>query len=568
MRIQPFQDQGFRVWCVRELLLPSLVYLLVFTVMSWPWMGSFNTHFFADRGDGLQNVWNMWWVNMALTEMHALPWYTGYLHYPQGVSLLAHTLNPFNGIVGSLLQTVLSLVQAFNAMVVFSFVAGGVTAFWLAGTICRSRQGRMLVGGMFTFSSYHFAHAHGHMQLVALEWLPLFLLFFHHLLVNRGFIWAVGSASALFLVLLCDYYYFFYCIMMACLMIVWSCLGPGRPRFAYLKSLVYFFVMSCLFTGPLVVALLVQIHLEGHVGIHDPVQNSMDLLAPFVPGEFSRFNSLSDSIRPNFTSNASEQSVYLGWGVIVLMIIAVTRRRHLDRHGLELWLGGGFAFFLLSLGPSLTIMGNQHDSLGMPYRVLEYIFPFLRTGGMPIRFTVMISLCCAIIAACGWEDLWSRGGFARRAAGILLFIVIFELWPSQLPLTRVEIPGYVGFLRDSPEPGAVIDFTTEPVLEAFDALYYQTVHERPMAFGYISREPYSRSNQRSRFIRLADTGQYHVIRRRYGFRYMVSNDAGLEDTPGVRLVHAPLPGEPYVYDLAGIDAIGVDRNGSGINPGE
>ena len=110
-------------------LLPMFIYFVFFCFYSWPWIAHFSSHFFTDGGDGLQNIWNMWWVEKSVTELSQLPWYTNYLHYPYGVTLLGQTLAPFNGFIGTALINMfgLNLVQAFNTMVIFSFVMGGIT---------------------------------------------------------------------------------------------------------------------------------------------------------------------------------------------------------------------------------------------------------------------------------------------------------------------------------------------------------------------------------------------------------------------------------------------------------
>src|SRR4030042_6248184 len=111
-----------RLW-----IFPILLYLIMFCILTYPLIFKFPTHFFADTGDGLQNVWNIWWVNKAVTQLHQSPWYTTYLHYPHGTSLLGHTLNPFTGFLGIFLLKFLSLIETHNVIVLFSFVIGGVT---------------------------------------------------------------------------------------------------------------------------------------------------------------------------------------------------------------------------------------------------------------------------------------------------------------------------------------------------------------------------------------------------------------------------------------------------------
>src|SRR5262245_37140924 len=151
-------------------------YAAAFFVLTWPSVTRFRTHWLTDAGDGLQNVWNIWWVERALTVLHQSPWHTTDLHYPYGTSLIAHTLNPFNGLVAIPLSTFLSPLVVHNCLVTFSFIAGGVTMYMLAHHLTRSHAASLLAGYVFTFSSFHFAHAEGHLQLVALEWIPLFVL--------------------------------------------------------------------------------------------------------------------------------------------------------------------------------------------------------------------------------------------------------------------------------------------------------------------------------------------------------------------------------------------------------
>lgn len=113
-------------------------------------------------------------MNKEVTELHQSPWYTTWLHYPTGTSLMAHTLAPFNGLMAIvLLKLEMSLNQAYNTIVIFSFVMTGVTTFWLAWRVTASYTGSLFAGAAFTFCHFHFAHAQNHLQMVGLEWLPL-----------------------------------------------------------------------------------------------------------------------------------------------------------------------------------------------------------------------------------------------------------------------------------------------------------------------------------------------------------------------------------------------------------
>ena len=130
-------------------VLPASLYAAIYVVFSYPVLKSFSTHYFCGHEDGYQNIWNLWWVNKSIAQLHQLPWYTTYLHYPTGTTLIAHTLAPFNGFIGVLLQARFLADQTYNTIVIFSFVMTGVTTFWLArrvtGVVRRGavRRGRL-----------------------------------------------------------------------------------------------------------------------------------------------------------------------------------------------------------------------------------------------------------------------------------------------------------------------------------------------------------------------------------------------------------------------------------------
>src|SRR5258708_12725165 len=113
-------------------ILPAALYALIYALFSYPLLGSFSTHFFCGQEDGYQNIWNLWWVNKSVTQLHQLPWHTTWLHYPTGTTLIAHTLAPFNGFVAiPLFKMGLTLNQFYNTILVFSFVMTGFTPFHL-----------------------------------------------------------------------------------------------------------------------------------------------------------------------------------------------------------------------------------------------------------------------------------------------------------------------------------------------------------------------------------------------------------------------------------------------------
>jgi hypothetical protein len=240
---------------IRDFILPFLFYLVGFAALTYPLVGSFSSSFFADHGDGLQNVWNIWWVAHAVLTRQS-PWYTSYLHYPYGVSL-----------------------------------------FLLCKTVTGAYWPSLIGGAVFTFSNYHFAHAQGHLQLVSLEWIPLFVLLWYRLLERPSASRGIAAAITLSLVLLCDYYYFLYCVLAGAIMLMWPIVAGKQTLrrfiFDHLGALAAFMLTALLTCAPLISALLILNSRDPLIGAHTSSQYSLDLAALVIPGGRWRFAELT-----------------------------------------------------------------------------------------------------------------------------------------------------------------------------------------------------------------------------------------------------------------------------------
>ena len=535
---------------LRNVVAPLLLYLAAYVVLRFEAIPRFRTAFFSDTNDGYQNVWNLWWFSEAVRHGTS-PFFTTLLHYPQGTSLVAHTLNPFNGLLALPLGAVLGPVETYNTIVIFSFVMGGLTAFWLSLEITGSYPGSLLCGYLFTFSEFHFAHGAGHLQLVALEWLPLFLLAFWRLLdratVRRG----VLAGVCLFLVILCDYYYFLFCVLAGAILLGWHLLSQRRNRpwaqRSFVLSLAAFLAVSAALCGPLLVSLLGFSWRDPLVGAHDPEQFSLDLLGPLVPGGTWRFAEWTGWYWHHLPGNPSEKSVSWGLGPIALMIVAWASRRTL-RPWIGLWSFLLAFFALLALGPRIQLLGQPVDHLPGPFALLVKLFPPLKLAGAPVRMSVITSLCVAMIAGAGFSILWRSFTRARAVAVLLLAVAVVGSWPFPQPLAPAAFPPYVAAMQSlSKEYGL---FDVEDAFGAAQALYDQTAHRLPLAHGYVSRVPRSVAQRDAELDVLAEHGRWQALCEQYGFRYLVFRSKAAAD-PALKTASILQEADPRLrfYDL-------------------
>ncbi len=175
--------------------------------MTWPLARQLGSAIPGDSFDGWQNVWNLWWMRESWLVRHASPYFAPILHYPTGADLRFQTMAPFNGLVTLPIQLVFGLLPAYNTAVLFSFVIGGFGAYLLALYALRGIANRQtnppqsriphfrnsafitphssflisssafIAGLIYAFSPYHFAHLLGHLQLIALQWIPFYILY-------------------------------------------------------------------------------------------------------------------------------------------------------------------------------------------------------------------------------------------------------------------------------------------------------------------------------------------------------------------------------------------------------
>jgi hypothetical protein len=512
--------QIFRNKYVLYVIIPALFYFFFFCFYTWPWIAHFNTRYFTDQGDGYQNIWNMWWVNYSITHLHQLPWHTTLLHYPYGTSLLGQTMNPFNGFVAIGLLKIFSLAQSFNIMVIFSFVFGGLTTFWLCSYFSKRYIPSLIGGFIFTFSSYHMAHAIGHMQLVSLEWIPLFILLWWKLLTKPRYRTAIGAVIVLLLVLLCDYYYFLYCVVSAGLITfyLWRKkeLASLRAKQTY-RPLLVAFVLAVLLVAPLPLALL-------HENAHDPLQGghddrvfSTDLFTTIIDGGFWRFASLTTWYWRHVKVYIAESSVYFGLSVITLIVIALWKRAKIHKD-IVFWLVLGGIFGVLSLGPRLKVFGYSINHAILPYAVLEKLIPTLKLSGDPDRIIVMSFLAAAVIASLVLSKLNLRQRKGQLLLALFSVVLSIEYWPGTYGVITVATqPAYVYVLKKLPSNSGVLD---NAALSSAEQLYHQTAFIKPMPLGYISRVPLSVQNKDNQLIASISQTNYASLCSVYHIRYL------------------------------------------------
>jgi hypothetical protein len=159
------------------------------------------------------------------------------------------------------------------------------------------------------------------------------------------------------------------------------------------------------------------------------------------------------------------------------------------------WLGVTLAFAVLALGPFLRI-ANMPTQVPLPWALLRYV-PLIGEARMPQRFAVVVMLGFAVLFAQALAALGRRYPAHRRAilAAVGLGLVL-ELLPAPRTLHAVRVPAIYQIIAADPRPVRVLElpFGISDGLVSIGnfraaALVHQTVHQKPVIGGYLSRIP-------------------------------------------------------------------------------
>jgi hypothetical protein len=157
------------------------------------------------------------------------------------------------------------------------------------------------------------------------------------------------------------------------------------------------------------------------------------------------------------------------------------------------WIFTGL-FALLSLGPFIRIAGID-TYLPTPWALLRYL-PVIGAARMPTRMTVLVMLGVSMLFALALQHLRSRSRRPWLVVPVALACLALELLPVPRRLFSAAVPGVARVIAADPRDVKVLNlpFGLKDGLGGgggFSTVYqyHQTVHEKALIGGYVSRLP-------------------------------------------------------------------------------
>jgi hypothetical protein len=157
------------------------------------------------------------------------------------------------------------------------------------------------------------------------------------------------------------------------------------------------------------------------------------------------------------------------------------------------WTALGAAFAALALGPFVHIAGINTFVPG-PWAFLRYM-PIVGLARTPARFSIVLMLIVSVLFAGALAWLGQRWPHRRTLLlATVTALLVFELLPVPRVLYSAEVPAIYQRVAAAPEDARVLelpygmrDGTASYGDFSARSQFFQTMHQKPLAGGYLSR---------------------------------------------------------------------------------
>ncbi|MBF0494423.1 MAG: hypothetical protein HQL28_04755, partial [Candidatus Omnitrophica bacterium] len=187
-----------------------LLYAVITVIFFLPCIPSINSAMIGDESDGFVYIWNMFWAKKVISSPGHSLYFTNYIFYPDGTTLLYNFYSFYNLALSLLFSGLLKYVTIYNILILQTFVLAGLGAFLLVRYITKDSFLSFVGGYIYAFNPSHYAHALCHINTASIQFIPFFVLFFLKAVRTNSRKDLVLAALFFFLTSLCCWYYLIY----------------------------------------------------------------------------------------------------------------------------------------------------------------------------------------------------------------------------------------------------------------------------------------------------------------------------------------------------------------------
>jgi len=405
------------------------------------------THSLLGRGgDNYLHAWFLWEFARAVAHGQN-PFHTSLILYPIGANLTWATTDILGQIMAVPFSLLLGPILTYNLSLVLQLALGAFFARLLCQRVSGDAAAATIGGIVFGFSPFLLAHAQGHLSLVTAFPLPIYVLALGRLLGKEKPSWKDGVllGLALALVALGNYEYALIFVLFSLVILAIDLGGAGFPLLKklwapVLISVAVFFL--CL--SPILLMMLKDYGVTRPGSLQNATSYSADVFSFFVPSlQQSLFGRYVQELPTRFFVGPGgiEGIEFIGLAVLILAVIGCCVARGNQRRWAGRAMVAGIVFALLSLGPTIHILGRR-SVLPAPAAPL-YKLNVMRFLQEPARLSIVTTLCVALLASIGLAFIlsklkiqWKRSVFVC----VIGAVVLLEYLPYPFPSSSIVQP--------------------------------------------------------------------------------------------------------------------------------
>ncbi len=460
-------------------------------------------HFLTQPGgstDVYEYMWELWWAKRSLIDLQSSPTNVTALYHPFGAQHPILLPDAYLMLTSIPVVLLLSPAAAINLHLLASYVLTGFTTYLLCYSLTRRHWAAFVGGAVFAFSPFRSDRAaHGVISMALTYWLPLYALFLLRLLRRPSHRTAIFCGICLGFSILSSFLHLAHFVVPLTVVVLAYQFFADRwsvCNVRFVRGLVLAGGLACLMVLPFYVPLLWariggELDYFSRFGV---LGHSAALLSFVLPPAFHavlrQFGSVAGWVQELLPGRY--YVVYLGVVALALALAGLLNKRA------GLWVAVALVSGVLALGPLLHVAGDLlevtvADRTGfvvLPGALLNEL-PFYEWARGPARFAELTIFSVALMASYGVAELCARirRQRARVAAmgGLLALLLVDYALFVPFPVQSLKVPEFYQTVQADGGEYGVLDVGTERFNH--EGMYYQTVHQHPIARGFIYRYP-------------------------------------------------------------------------------
>lgn len=394
---------------------------------------------------------------------------------------------PLNGFMALLMAPVFGMFGAYNFLILLTYILGAYSAYILGKYLGLSKIAAFIVGLYFAFNPYQYGYSQYHLNVVSVQFVPLFLLYLFKYRELYKFKYIIIASAIMAINFYFDYFPFIYCCVILFLFAFFGRANKsGLSLTKYISMLASVLGICFVFISPFMIPTIKEIFGQKYLLLGGADRYVVDLCGIFIPpdGHWLR------SILPNINLIKIESPYgpwFLGYFSILLASYALFKAKFKHK---GFFITMSLTGILLALGSYPHIFEKPVPFIPLPYHFIEHI-PIINAARTPARFAFLIYFGMSILVGFGSQALIDKAKqngrlYIKRAIPMgVIVVLIADFFMAPFPTSTFAAPAFYNKIREEPSNYGIMNLPLGSGERRFMAL--QIVHQKPICGGFLAR---------------------------------------------------------------------------------